>query len=149
MIKNILLPLKGSRAEWDTEVFQLACTLTKRTKGKIRAIYIIEVSRDLPVDAEIKAETKRAEEVLRLAESLAIEAKCPLEAEIFQARLAGPAIIQQTITKEIDAIVMSLDYEHDPTSLQISDTARYILKNARCPVLLWQNRRPERFRIEG
>ena len=149
MIKNVLLPLKGNRSEWDTEVFQLACSLTKGTKGKIQAVYIIEVSRDLPVDSEIQEETKRAEEVLSLAESLAKEAKCLLEAGIFQARLAGPAIIQQTITKEIDAIVMSFNYEHAPTSFQISDTARYSLKNARCPVLLWHKGRPERFPVEG
>ena len=49
--KKIFLPVCAEAG--DDEAFHLACGLAKQAKGKIYAIYIIEVKRDLPVDAEI------------------------------------------------------------------------------------------------
>ena len=145
--KNVLLPVTGET--WDEEAFQLACTLAKGAKGKINAIYVIEVARDFPVDAEIGEETRRGEEVLGQIESLAREAKCPLEAYIIQARQAGPAIIQEAISKETDVIILGVNYRRNSNGFQIGDTASYVLQNAQCPVLLWRNRMSAHLPVRG
>lgn len=145
--KNVLLPIKGEA--WDEEAFQLACTLAKGAKGKIHALYVIEVARDFPVDAEIGEETRRGEEVLGQIESLAREAKCPLDADILQARQAGPAIIQEAISKDTDVIILGVSYRRNSNGFQIGGTISYVLQNAQCPVLLWRNRKSAHLPIGG
>ena len=48
---KILVPVRGTRA--DDEAIKLACTLAKRTASQVSALYVIEVKRSLPLDAEV------------------------------------------------------------------------------------------------
>ena len=56
-VKRVLLPVHGD--DPDQESLQLACKLTKESKGKVYVLYVIEVSRQLPLDADISSETAR------------------------------------------------------------------------------------------
>ena len=120
-------------------VFHLACNLAKEAKGKVHALYVIEVERALPLDAEIPEETSRGEEVLANIEGMARESKCPLTAEILQCRQAGPAIIQEAITKQAALIVLGVPYKRSLNGAHLGDTTTFILQNATCPVLMWHN----------
>ncbi len=134
--KNVLLPVRGDLVNEDA--FRLACTLAKGAKGKIRAIYVIEVKRELPLDAEIADETSRGEEALAQIESLAKAEKCPLDADILQARQAGPAIVQEAASKEADVIVVGVECRPLDDGITVGQTASYVLEHAHCPVLLWR-----------
>lgn len=123
----------------DEEAFHLACNLAKETKGKVHALYVIEVDRALPLDAEIPEESSRGEEILANIESLARESKCPLDAEILQCRQAGPAIVQESVSKQANLIVLGIPYKRNPKGAHLGDTTTYILQNAICPVLIWHN----------
>ena len=136
--KNVLLPVKGEVG--DEEAFHLACNLAKEAKGKVHALYVIEVERSLPLDAEITEETGRGEEVLARIEVLAKEGKCPLDADILQCRQAGPAIIQEAVTKQADLIVLGVSYRRNSNGFHVGETTSYILQHATCPVLVWHNR---------
>ncbi len=133
---NILLPV--SRGRGYRNAFRMAHSLVREGRGKIYAIYVIEVELALSLDAEIEEETSRGEEALSYIEELAKEEKCSLEAEILQARQAGPAIVQEAAN--IPASLIALEVEHRSAMMEfrVGRTTDYILRRSRCPVLLWR-----------
>lgn len=134
--RSILVPVKGTNA--DREAFRLACGLARDSKSKLYALYVIEVKRELPVDAEIAGETVKGEEILAGIEALSAEEKCPVSAEILQARLAGPAVVQEVVERGVDLVIMGASHKRQGGSFRLGGTISYILKNAPCPVLLWR-----------
>ena len=89
-IKNVLVPVDGSRAGFDA--LALACYLSKRNKGTVYAVYVIEVARNLPLDAEMSNEATSGEDVLTEAEFLQREAQRKAEAEFDSAEFATDAL---------------------------------------------------------
>src|ERR687886_676181 len=67
--KRILVPVSGNPT--DDEMVALACTIAQRTKGEVQVIYIIEVKRTLPLDADLPPEAEKGEMVLEQAERVA------------------------------------------------------------------------------
>ena len=63
-----------------------------------------------------------------------------IEAEILQARDAGPAVVQEAVQREVDAIVVGLHYKRRYGAFSLGKTIPYILKNSPCPVLLWRGK---------
>ncbi|MBI2855889.1 MAG: universal stress protein [Chloroflexi bacterium] len=133
-LDNVLVPVQGNGS--DDEALRLALDLTKGSKAKIYALYVIQVKRELPLDAEIPEETAKAEQVLHHLEQLGKELKCPLEATLLQARDVGPAIVQEAVEKSVGLIVMHMPYRKRYGSFSLGDTIPYVLKNAPCQVLL-------------
>ncbi len=138
--KKILVPVSGS--ESDMEAFRLACSLARENRAKLYAVYVIEVGRDLPVDADLGPETRRGEEVLSRIEAIAREKRCGLEADILQARESGAAILQEAVDKDVDLIIIGAPYKRRPGSSVLHDTINYLLKNSPCPVLVLREGMP-------
>ena len=135
-----MVPVKGQAA--DLDAFRLARHLALENKAKIYVLYVIEVARELPVDAEIGEETARAEEILARIESLAQEEKYPVHAEAVQARRAGPAIVQEATERGAQLVVLGVPYKHQFSPIDPEDTTLYVLRYAPCPVLLWRESMP-------
>ena len=133
----MLLPVKGGAVE--EEAIDLACELVKGSKGKVYATYVIEVPRDLPLDAEVAEETARGEIILKEVEKAVRKRHCQVEAQLLQARDAGPALVQEAAEKAVGVIVLALPYMRRLGNFTLGDTVPYILKNAPCQVLLWRN----------
>ena len=133
-VKKILVPIKGDSA--GDNAFRLACGLAKEGKAQVYALYVIEVQRDLPVDAEV--ETTEEEAILDHIEAVAHEEKCPVEAEYLQARCAGPAIVQEALQKRIELIVLGISHKRQLGTYSLGETATYVLKDAPCPVIIWR-----------
>lgn len=134
--KSILVPVKGYRA--DVEAFRLACGLGREAKSKLYALYVIEVKRELPVDAEVTSEVVKGEDILSEIETVSREEKAVVSAEILQARLAGPAVIHEALERDVDLIIMGVPAKGLNKSFHLGENVSYILKNASCPVLLWR-----------
>jgi len=134
-VKSVLVPLKGGQC--DEDVLRLAFEMTKQSKGKVYVLYVIEVERGVPVDAEVAPAIARGEEVLKHAEQWVKERKGESEAQLLQARQAGPAVIQEAVEHEVDAIIMPASYRRRYGSLGLGGTVPYVLKNAPCRVILW------------
>src|SRR5579871_6378736 len=60
--KKIIVPLNGYST--DVPMITLACQTSKRTKGRVYAIYVIEVQRTLPLDADLVEEREQADAIL-------------------------------------------------------------------------------------
>lgn len=128
------MPISGDEA--DKEAIELACKIAKETKGKVYVVYIIQVKRSLPLDAELEPETRKAEEILRHAEEVADEQDYEIETDLLQTREVGPAIIDEVMERSADLILMSMSYRKRFGQFDLGETITYVLKNAPCRVLL-------------
>lgn len=130
------MPVNGT--EVDDEVIKLACRLAKKDKGKIWAVYVIAVRRALPLDAEIHSEVKKAEAILDHTERIAEEEDCKVETDLIQAREPGPSIIDEAVEREVDLILMGIEYKKRFGQFSLGNVVPYVLENAPCRVILYQ-----------
>ena len=133
---RILLPVNRSHGYED--VLELARSLVRGGKGRIHAMYVIEMQLKYPLDAEVGEEILRGEEALAEIEHLSLSGRLSLQGEIVQARQAGPAIVQEAANIPATMIIMGVDYGNDAMGFRMSRTADYVLRNAHCPVILWR-----------
>jgi nucleotide-binding universal stress UspA family protein len=134
---KILIPVVGSEA--DVEALKLAIRLAKKEKGKIWSVYVITIKRALPLDAEIRPEIEKAENILDHLEILAEEEEYEVETDVLQAREVGPAIIDEAMEREVDLILMGIKYKRRFGQFSLGNVVPYVLKNSPCPVILYQH----------
>ena len=134
---KVLVPVNGDEA--DEEAIKLACSVVKK-KGTLYIIYVIEVKRTLPLDAEMRPEIQRGEEVLESAERIAEEGDCEVETDLLQAREVGPAIIDEAMERGVDLIIIGITYKRRFGEFSLGECTPYVLKNAPCRV--WVCREP-------
>ena len=134
--QKILVPVVGSEA--DVEALKLAVRLAKKEKGKIWSFYVGAIKRALPLDAEIRPETDKAESILDHMEILAEEEDYEVETDILQAREIGPAIIDEAVERGINLILMGVKYKRRFGQFNLGSVVLYVLKNSPCPVILYQ-----------
>lgn len=133
---RIMVPVAGTEA--DDEAIRLACWLARRTKGKVRAVYVIALRRSLPLDAEIESEVTRAEEILAHAQSTADEEDYEIETDLLQARDVGPAIVDEAAEHDFDLILMAIKPKRTFGQFSLGSAVPYVLANAPCRVILTQ-----------
>ncbi len=135
-IKTILLPICGT--EVDESAFSVAAWLAKASKSSVRALHVIEVSRDKPLDADLSEEAAVGEQILEKIENLAKAEKCPIQAGIIQARSAGHAIVQEAQIRKVRTIVLGTSKVRETTGEYFGRTVSYILRNSDCEVIIWR-----------
>ncbi len=135
--RKILVPVVGTEA--DEEAMRLACRLAKKDKGKIWSVYVVTIKRTLPLDAEIESEIRKAESILDHIEMVAEEEDYEVETDVLQAREEGPAIIDEAVDRNIDLILMCIKHKRRFGQFSLGNVVPYILKNAPCPVILYQH----------
>ncbi len=135
---RILVPVKGHPT--DREAISLACRLAKPTKGKVYAIYVIEVQRTLPLDAEIAPEIEKGEKALEAVERIAVENDYQVDSELLQGREVGPALVDEAIERNVDLIILGVPYKRRFGEFNLGKTIPFVLKNAPCRV--WVIREP-------
>lgn len=131
-LQSILVPITNTPAS--LEAVGVACSLAKQRKGRVFVVHVIEVLRSLPLNAEMEAEARRGEQLLRRAEEIAQAAGYHVSGELLQAREAGQAIVDEARDRGVDAIIMGVGYKRLIGSFEIGRTADYVLKNASCQV---------------
>jgi nucleotide-binding universal stress UspA family protein len=132
---KILVPVSGTEA--DGEAMRLACSLAKKNKAKIWAVYVVAVKRSLPLDAEIESEIKKAEDILDRTESVAEEQDYEVDTDLLQAREAGPSIVDEAVERGVDLILMGVTYKKRFGQFSLGNVVPYVLKNAPCHVILY------------
>lgn len=135
-VRDSLVRIDGSAASFDA--LALACQLSKAKKGTVYAVYVIEVARALPLDAELRPEAAEGEEMLQKAEALAHDLGYGVSGELLQARDAGHAIVDEAIERGVDAIVLGVDYTRPLGEFELDPNALYVVQHAPCRVILWR-----------
>lgn len=133
---KVLVPVSGDPV--DEEVIRMACDLAQDSGALVRALYVIEVERSLPLDAPVERETARAEEILARAQEFAHEAGHGIETGLLQAREAGPAIVHEATEGRADLIVMGVGYHRRAGVFDMGDTPSHVLREAPCHVVLFR-----------
>ncbi len=133
-VQDLLVPVDGSPPGFDA--LALACLISRRNKGTVYVVYVIEVARTMALDTELDADARNAESVLQQAEKIARESDCKIEGEILQARDAGHAIVDEALERGVSAIAIGVDYQMPLGELELSATARYVMDHAPCQVIV-------------
>lgn len=131
---KILVPVEGLPR--DDEALRLAAFVARQDKAALLAIYVIEIQRTLPLDTENAAQIEQAEHVLQHAEQFTKQSGARADTDLLQARLAGPALVDEATEREVDLIILGVPYREPLGEWRLGDTASYVMKNALCQVWL-------------
>lgn len=140
-VKRILVPVEG--ASTDNESIVLACGLAKKEKSEILLLYVIEVRRNLPIDAEMSEEIERGETVLEHVQRFADKIGCRVQTDLLQAREAGAAIVNEAVERDAQLIVMGVPYHERYGEYCVKPRAQYVLEHALCRVILAREPLPQ------
>jgi basic amino acid/polyamine antiporter, APA family len=132
--ESILVPVKlGPIGE---EVLATAIRLAEERGCAVRALHVIRVPLDLPMDAELLDEEERAEASLADAKLLASEHGVEVEGEVIRARAIGEAIVERASKDGVDLILLGSAPRWRRQSRFFSPTVDYVLRNAPCEVMV-------------
>jgi len=135
-VRSILVAVDGDTAS--VNAVAASCDIARHTKAAVSLLYVIEVPRSLPLDADLGLEVEQAERSLAIAESVAAKHKVKLEGQIIQARQAGHAIVDEAVESGADAIALGLAFERPFGKFQLSEATEYVLEHAPCEVWLFR-----------
>lgn len=141
-VKDTLVPLDGSAAGYDA--LEVACLISRRNKGVVYAVYVIEVPRSEAIEAPMpREEVDKGEAILRRAEDMAAELDCRITGELLQARDWGHVIVDEAIDRDLDAIVMGITMDPELGEYRLGHTAQHVLRAAPCRVILCRSAEEE------
>ncbi len=133
-LRSLLVPIDGSEPSF--RALEFACNIAKRNKGKVHVIYVIEVKRSLPLDAELTQDAERGEEILDEAERVAKRLDFDVEGDLLQAREAGHAIIDEATERNVDAIVLGVPFRRPFGEFELGHVPAHVLRAAQCQVIM-------------
>jgi len=129
--RQIVVPL-GDADESELGV-ALAAELASEGGAAIRAVVVIEVPPELPLDAHMHDEEALAWRALEQANAIAASRGVRLRSRVIRARARGEAIVAEADAAGADLIIVRA--ARKPTAL-FGKTVDYVLKHARCRVLV-------------
>lgn len=148
---NVLVLVTGGPT--DSSAVSHAASLVRETRGHLIVLYVIQVNRSMPLDAEMPEQVSRAEQALNRAELAANLQRNVVEAEMLQAREIGAAVVHEAAVRDVDAIVISTAYAKANGRFSLGADIHYVLEYAACNVLLLREEiagaRPERRQLVG
>lgn len=141
---KLLVPVTGT--ETDSQLLKYVTRIAHRKNSDITLIYIVEVDQELPLEADLPAEVARGETVLTNAREL-VKASLNhrssyVSTDLIQARAAGPAIVDEAVQDDVDAIVMGTRVHKKHGKRTIGETVDYVLRNAPCEVVVLRGAMP-------
>ena len=125
----------------DARIVRLVAELARQTKAELVGVHVVEIDWTLPLDSDIAGRSEEVQRVLDAAESVAEESKVRLEPVLLQARDVAAAIVDETVERAADLLVVGLPYrKRFGGEFAIGRTIPYILQNA--PSAVWVLRDP-------
>jgi nucleotide-binding universal stress UspA family protein len=134
--RNILVALSGSPL--DSDLVRMACFMARHSKGRVFVVHVAEVPRTLPLDAQM--ENPEVDTILDRAIEAAEEANFNVEAEVVQARDAGPGIVDEAQDRDCSLIIMGLVPRYRFGRFDMGRTVPYVLEHANCRVFVVRER---------
>lgn len=134
--RNILVALSGS--EIDGDAVRMACFMARHHKGRVFVVHVLEVPRTLPLNEPLQ--DPQVDAILDRAIVAAEEANYDVEAEVVQARDAGPGIVDEARDKDCSLIIMGLVPRFRFGRFDMGRTVPYVLEHADCRVFVVRER---------
>ena len=137
--RRAVIALNGGTS--DARIVRLVADQARHTKAELIAVHVLEIDWTLPLDADVAGRSEEVQRVLDAAEEIAEESKVTLEPVLLQARDVGAAIVDETVERGADLLVVGLPYrKRFGGEFAIGRTIPYILQNA--PSAVWVVRDP-------
>ena len=140
--ERLVVPVAGSHN--DDRVLDVLPDLLSREGAVVTFLYVVEVDQSMPLDAELPAEVARGEQALGHAEAVAAKTlparSTQIVTELLQARAVGPAIVDEAIERDADAIVMTAVIRRQHGRPTLGDTPNHVLLHAPCEVIVIRTR---------
>jgi nucleotide-binding universal stress UspA family protein len=114
----------------------LASKLAKGERSELLAVYIIEVPRTLPPDAEMEEEERAALSQLGAAETIANRANLTLRTDTIKTRSTREAVLDLAKREKANLIVMGSYLEGKYSGARLGGTIQDIAADAKCDVLI-------------
>jgi nucleotide-binding universal stress UspA family protein len=135
---RLVVPVGGS--DMDDRVLGMLPNLLSNDGGTITFLFVVAVPQSMPLDAELPAEVDTGEHALRHAENVARRSlphrNTIIVTELLQARAVGPAIVDEAIERDADAIVMTAAIHRRHGRPTLGETTDHVLLNAPCEVVV-------------
>ena len=132
---RILTPVNGTQAS--ENAFRWSCQLARNSKAELHAIYVFEIPLEYAVDSQHgRRDLAQGEKILKQVEGIASEERYRVSASMIAARNAGPAIVLEADSREIDLLVIGVPNGKTVSPVAVGSTADFILKRAPCQVIL-------------
>lgn len=142
---RIIVPVTG--ADSDVRLLHVVERLAHRQRADITLVFVVEVIQSMPLDAELPVEAAEGERVLRAAREFIMkymaDKKSSATTELLQARSAGAAIVDESIDRNADMIMMSTILSRKLGKVTIGETTEYVLRNAPCEVIVIRKEMPD------
>ncbi len=136
--RRILVPINGT--DDDFRALEIAGTLAEKKNPDVILVYVVEVRQSLPLDASLPQDVADGEQALGRAEHYSRQKAehrlQKISTELLQARSAGAAIVDESIQRDADVIVMSCRNHVYLGKASLGKTVPYVLQNATCEILL-------------
>ena len=136
--ERLVVPIGGS--ESDDRVLDILPDLLNKDGGTVTFLFIVEVPQSMPLDAELPVEVESGERALSRAEAAARRALPQRSVEVFtellQARAVGPAIVDEAMERDADAIVMTAAIQRKHGRGAIDETTVHVLLHAPSEVVV-------------
>jgi nucleotide-binding universal stress UspA family protein len=140
--RRAIVALTGDAS--DARMIRLVAELARPSRAEMVAVHVVEMTWDLPLDADIAARSDEAQRVLDLAEAVAEETRQTLEPVLLQARDVAAALVDEAVERDADLLVLGLPYQtRFGGDFAVGRTIPYVLKNAPCAVWVVREPMPE------
>jgi APA family basic amino acid/polyamine antiporter len=138
--RNVLVPLIDRHES--EEAVDLACRLATERGAAIVALTVLEVPLQLPLDADLRDEEERANDVLDEARAIGDAYGVNVIGRLVRSRQAGRAIVDEAERRNSEIIVIGAP-RRDPRRRGpiFGGTVDFVLKNAPCRVMVAAARR--------
>ncbi|MGI8930515.1 MAG: universal stress protein [Candidatus Limnocylindria bacterium] len=132
---RILVPVIGDDAVDEPALKVAGLLLAGREEGEVALLHVIEVTFDRNLDSEDDEAVASADQILTRAEALLEERGVKVRTSTVQARVAGPAIVDEANEQEADLILMGLRYKKRfGGQWDAGRTVPYVMRNSTAPV---------------
>ena len=137
-VKRILVSVDGG--PMDVPAMEFAASSIKKKQAEVFLLYVVEVGRELPLNASMESELAKGELVLDRLLEVGEKAGGRVNPEMLQARSAGAAIVGEALNRKVDLLVMGMTLKKAFGEFQVSERVKHVLLNAPCQV--WIVRAP-------
>src|SRR6476659_2839898 len=132
--RRVLVPISGAES---ARAVEIACSLAAEHGAELIAVFVVEISPLLPLDARIEQDEAAARTALHQAEAIADSFGLRLRARKVRAREAGPAIVELAEQLGAEVVVIAAPRRLRPYGrFRFGGTVRQVLAKAQCPVLI-------------
>ncbi len=132
-ISRVLVPVAGFPI--DTEALEVALKVTSASHGQVFAVYVAEIPLSLPLNSLPPEDLEKGEKILSELTEYAKTNNRSIETELLLTRSRGDTLINESIEREVDLIIMGIQYTKNHGEFELDEAVNNLLQHS--PKSVW------------